>query len=83
MELRHIYSLSKILNNAVGLEEMVGSSIDDIEIHIGLKPETLYAIDREFYRQTHGGSLEGFEHNKEIHATIDNVPFVLTEKRLQ
>ena len=82
MELRHIYSLSKILGDALDTDEMVGASSDDIELHIKLTHGTLYSIDQEFYRQTHNGSLEGFEHNKEINAIIDNVRFVLTEKEM-
>lgn len=81
MELRHIYNIATVMNNCVETEEMIGSDINDIEIKVSVSPSTLYGIDREFYRQTHDNSMEGFEHKKEINAIIDNVHFSIVEKK--
>lgn len=80
MELRHIYTIATSLNNIFDTDDLVGADISDIELNVKLSPSTLYGIDREFYRQTHDGSIDGFVHNKKIDAIIDNVHFVLTEK---
>ena len=80
MELRHIYTIAMNLKNIFDTDDLVGADISDIELNVKLSPSTLYGIDREFYRQTHDGSIDGFVHNKKIDANIDNVHFVLTEK---
>lgn len=80
MELRHIYNIATTLNNAFNSDELVGGDINDLEIEIKVSPTTLFGIDKEFYRQTHNGSTDGFKHNKKVNAIIDNVHFVLIEK---
>lgn len=82
MELRHIYSIATNLVKTFDTDEMVGANIEDVEIGIKVSPGTLFGIDQEFYRQTHNGSIEGFNHNKKINAIIDDVHFVLTEKEM-
>lgn len=80
MELRHIYSIAKILNDALETDELVGCDTNDVELKIKVSPSTLFAIDKEFYRQTHNNSTDGFVHNKIIDATINNIHFILSEK---
>ena len=82
MELRHIYNIATNLSELFKTDEMVGADINDIELGIKVSPGTLFAIDQEFYRQTHNGSLEGFKHNKKVDASIDDVHLVLTEKEM-
>ena len=80
MELRHIYSIAALLGKAFNSDELVGADADDVVVNVKVLPATLYGIDQEFYRQTHNNSLDGFKHNKNINAKIDNIHFVLTEK---
>lgn len=80
MELRHIYSIATILKNSFDEECLIGADKNDMEVIVRVSPSTLFAIDQEFYRQTHDGNLEGFKHNKKIDANIDNIHFVLVEK---
>lgn len=82
MELRHIYNIATTVSESFNKDEMVGANIEDVEIGIKVSPGTLFGIDQEFYRQTHNGSIEGFNHNKKIDAIIDDVHFVLTEKEM-
>lgn len=80
MQLRHIYNISATLSDLFKTEEMAGASIEEVQIILSLPPSTLFAIDKEFYRQTHNGSLEGFRHNPTIDAVIDGIHFSMKEK---
>lgn len=82
MELRHIYSIATAMSKAFESDDMVGSDVGDIEINVSVSPSTLYGIDREFYRQTHNDSIEGFVHKDKIEAVIDNIHFVINEKEM-
>lgn len=80
MELRHIYRLADVINEAI-LEEKLPKEIrDDISIIVNVSPTTSYGIDKEFYRLTHDGSDEGFVHSGNIDASISNVKFNIREK---
>lgn len=83
MELRHIYNIATAINNSINTEEMVGANIEDLKIGVKVSPTTLIGIDKEFYRQTHNNSLDGFKHGNEIDAIIDNVHFVITKKEVE
>lgn len=80
MELRHIYGLADVINEAI-LEEKLPKDIrNEIMIVANVSPTTSYGIDKEFYRLTHDGSDEGFIHRDVIDATISKVKFKIKEK---
>ena len=80
MELRHIYKLADVINEAI-LEEKLPKEIrKDISIVVNVSPTTAYGIDKEFYRLTHNDNDDGFVHSKDIDATISNVKFNIREK---
>jgi len=80
MELRHIYKLADVINEAI-LEEKLPKEIrNDISIVVNVSPTTVYGIDKEFYRLTHNDNDDGFVHSKDIDATISNVKFNIREK---
>lgn len=81
MELRHIYKLSEEIGNLFNSDEMIGANSDDILVEVNLTPQTLYAIDKEFYRMTHNGETEGFNHSDVIEAKIGNINFLLKHKK--
>lgn len=74
MELRHIYTIASTLNELFKTDDMVGADLSDLEVKIKLSSNTLYGIDREFYKETNG-TLDGFDHKNEINAIIDGVHF--------
>lgn len=80
MELRHIYRIASILNTEFRKDDLVGADSNDMELSIKVSPATLYGIDREFYKMTHG-SFDGFMHKDRVEAVIDGIHFVLTSRK--
>lgn len=83
MELRHIYGIANAINKAFE-DEGWKDNRDDLMISVMVSPTTHYGIDKEFYRQTHDGSIEGFERSDElIFANIDGIVFKIVNKKTE
>lgn len=80
MELRHIYKIADIINEAILEEKLPKDVRNDFSIVVNVSPTTAYGIDKEFYRLTHNNSDDGFIHSKNIDATISNIKFNIQEK---
>ena len=82
LDLNSIYEIAKAINT-LGEKDIVSFHDIDRSLVVGLEvPSTIhYGIDKEFYRTTHNGSDEGFEHvDAPIEATVSGVRFLITTK---
>lgn len=81
MELRHLYSLSELINDNIDKGVLPKDMKDNIEITMQFTPVTFYGIDKEFYYLTHENSYDGFEHSKElVTATVNGIKFRILPK---
>jgi len=80
MELRHLYTLSEMINEKIDKGDFPKEIEDNIEITVKLDPITFYGIDREFYYLTHGNSYKGFQHKNIVKAVVNGVNFNLLPK---
>lgn len=75
MDLDSAYQIANILNEKI-MEGIIDKTLlSQFVITVKVSPEKLYGIDKEFYRISHDGDLENFEHSNEVSATIDGVKF--------
>lgn len=81
MELRHIEQIANKLTDLFNDDEMSGSNKDDVIVNIKVSPQTLYAIDKKWYRDTHSNSDDGFEHKEEVWGKLNGILFILSAKQ--
>ena len=77
MELRHLYTLSELIKEKVGNQDLPDDILDRMEIKIIFPNVTFYGIDKEFYYLTHNNNYEGFVHSEVVNAKINGVKFKL------
>lgn len=80
MELRHIYNIASSIKQ--GLDEFSEQDdvLRDLVVSVSVAPPTHYAIDKEFYRLTHGDTNDFVHNEKLIDANIDGVRFLINNK---
>lgn len=82
IDLNTIYTIAAAINELGEKGEVDFRDIDNsMVIGLEVSPSIHYGIDKEFYRTTHDGSDDGFEHlDAPIDAAICGVRFVITTK---
>lgn len=83
MELRHLYTLSEMINDKIGKNELPMDILDKMEIKMMFSPTTFYGIDKEFYYLTHNNSYEGFVHSEVVNAKINGVKFNIQPEQIE
>jgi hypothetical protein len=83
MELRHLYTLSEMINDKIGKNELPMDILDKMEIKMIFSPTTFYGIDKEFYYLTHNSSYEGFVHSEVVNAKINGVKFNIQPEQIE
>lgn len=83
MELRHLYTLSEMINDKIGKNELPMDILDKMEIKMMFSPTTFYGIDKEFYYLTHNNSYEGFVHSEVVNAKINGVKFNIQSEQIE
>lgn len=83
MELRHLYTLSEMINDKIEKNELPMDILDKMEIKMIFSPTTFYGIDKEFYYLTHNSSYEGFVHSEVVNAKINGVKFNIQPEQIE
>lgn len=81
MELRHLYTLSEMINEKIEKDELPIDILDKMEIKMVFNPTTFYGIDKEFYYLTHNSSYNGFVHSEVVNAKINGIRFNILPER--
>lgn len=81
MDLNKVYAITNGINEEIIKGNISKTDLNDIVINILLSPEILYGVDKEFYRLSHDGSVDGFEHTLEVRAKLDGINFIFQPKK--
>ena len=82
IDLNAIYAIASAINELGDKGEVDFHDIDEsVVVGIEVPAPIHHGIDKEFYRATHDGNTEGFEHlDSPIEACISGVRFIITTK---
>lgn len=81
MDLDKIYLLAQHIEAMILRGELSKDDMKDMGVRVEVTPTHHYGIEKKFHEETNDGSTEGFEPSGEdIHAIINDVPFVIGKK---